>query len=165
MNNKDFVNLVIQSLEAITKPYRQPYEDVLYERILCYEFYHQFRLRMGDSCSFVLHGELEKGYRNIEEVPDFVFHVPRTDEKNLAAIEFKSTNYSMPELVKDLRKLLDFRSAPLLYQLGIFVLFGPESELIDKYNKLRKVYEGCNAELFAIAYGIHSGKVLKTRPL
>lgn len=165
MNSKGFVDPVVKSLESITKPYRQPYEDVLYERILCYEFYHRFRSRMEDSCSFVLHGELEKGCRDIDEIPDFVFHVPGSDGKNLASLEFKSTNYSMTELVGDLRKLLNFRSDPLRYQLGVFVLFGPKEILTKKFNELRKPDGSDNVELVAIAYDIQSGKVLNIKQL
>lgn len=159
------MTLVIQSLEAIAKPYREPYEDFLYERILCYEFYHQFRSRIGNSCSFVLHGELEKGYRDIGDIPDFVFHVPGTDKENLAVMEFKSTNNSMKEINEDLEKLVGFRNDPLFYQLGVFVIFGPEDKLIDKYIKLTKPREGHNVELLAVAYDINSGKVIKTSPL
>jgi hypothetical protein len=162
---KDFVNLVVQSLEAITKQYAEPYRDFLYERILCYEFYHQFRSRMVDSCSFVLHGELEKGYRNIEEVPDFVFHVPRTDKHNLVTMEFKSTNNSIKEINDDIEKLVDFRNGPLFYQLGVFVLFGPKDKLIEKFNMLEKPCKGHNIELLAIAYEIHSRKVFEIKSL
>lgn len=165
MNNKDFVNLVIQSLESIPKEYRQPYEDVLYERILCYEFYHQFRSRIRNSCSFVLHGELEKGYRGIDYIPDFVFHVPRTDKKNLAVMEFKSTKYSMEEIGEDLKKILHFRSDPLFYQLGVFVLFGPKEILVRKFSELDKLSRKSNVELLAIAYDIQSGRVIEMIPL
>ena len=163
LNNRDFMDLVVQSLEAIAKPYRHPFEGVLYERILCYEFYHQFRLRMEDS-SFVLHGELEKGYRDIDDIPDFVFHVPGTDKENLAAMEFKSTKYSSRVLTDDLRKLLLFRSDPLQYQLGVFVLFGSGNYLANKFSRLYKPNE-VDMELIAIAYDIQSGKVVKTKIL
>lgn len=165
MNNEDFVKLVVESLEAIIQPYRQPYEEYLYERILCYEFYHQFRSRMENSCSFVLHGELEKGYRGIEKIPDFVFHVPKTDDKNLATIEFKSTKYSISILKEDLRKLSEFRSEPLLYQLGVFVLFGPQEDLNNKFDRLIKTNRASNVELLMIAYDVQSGKVIKTKSL
>lgn len=164
MNNRNFMSIVIQSLEAITKPYRHPFEDVLYERILCYEFYHQFRLRVEDFCSFVLHGELEKGYRDIDYIPDFVFHVPSTDKENIAIMEFKSARYSSIVLTEDLRKLLRFKSDPLHYQLGIFVLFGDGSNLTNKFSELNKPDEA-DMELIAIAYDIQSGKVANTRTL
>ncbi len=158
------MNLVIQSLEAIAKPYRHPFEGVLYERVLCYEFYHQFRLQMGESGSFVLHGELEKGYRDIDDVPDFVFHVPGTDKENLAALEFKSTQYALRILIEDLRKLLVFRSAPLRYQLGIFVLFGSGNHLTNKFDELDKPTEA-SMELITIAYDVQCGKVVKAKTL
>jgi len=120
---------------------------------------------MGNPCSFVLHGELEKGYRDIDEIPDFVLHVPSTDEKNLATLEFKSTNYSMTELENDLEKLTDFRNEPLRYQLGVFVLFGPKETLIRKFSELSKPSGRSNMDLLAIAYDIHSGKVIETKPL
>lgn len=88
---------------------------------------------MPDSCSFVLNGELEKGYRDIEKIPDFVFHVPKTDNNNLAILEFKSIKNSMKEINDDIGKLVDFKNWPLLYQLGIFVLFGPKNKLMEKF--------------------------------
>lgn len=165
MREKQLVNLIVRSLESVAEPYRQPYQDFLYERILCYEFYHQFRMQMKDTDPFVLHGELEKGYRGVEEVPDFVFHVPSTDEKNLMVIEFKSTKYSMDIITDTLKKLCNFKGEPFKYQTSVFVLFGPKKQLADKYKKLRKPEENCAVELFAIAYDTQSGKTLRIKSL
>jgi hypothetical protein len=160
LKNNDIINLVIRSLEAIPKQYTEPFKDLLYERSICYEFYHQFRSRMPDSGSFVLNGELEKGYREIEEVPDFVFHVPQTDKHNLAVMEFKSTNNSMKEINNDLVKLVNFKNEPLSYQLGIFVLFGPKAKLMEKFYHIEKPWKRYDANLIKIAYDIELRKVI-----
>lgn len=129
MNKEHFINLVIESLEAIEELYRIPYDTRPYERIVCYEFYHQLRKRMGDDCPFVLHGELDKRYRDTKKVPDFVFHVPRTDARNFAVIEFKNVKSGMRWIKYDLGKLDEFRNHPYHYQIGILVVFGNEGKL------------------------------------
>jgi len=165
MKEEQLINLIAESLDSVGEPYRQPYQDILYERILCYEFYHQFRMRMKETDPFVLHGELEKGPRNIQEVPDFVFHVPRTDEKNLGVIEFKSTRYSIEIIMNTLKKLCYFESEPFQYQIGVLVLFGPRQELTRKYEKLRKPEGNSAAKLFAIAYDSQLGKTTQIKSL
>ena len=47
MDKKEFIDLVIESLEEISEKYRMPYRRP-YERIICYEFYHQLRKRMDE---------------------------------------------------------------------------------------------------------------------
>lgn len=43
MEKEEFLNLTVKSLEAVEKNYRNASGWKAYERILCYEFYHQFR--------------------------------------------------------------------------------------------------------------------------
>lgn len=158
MSTKEFVKLVIQSLEAIEKQYRHPYESHLYERVLCYEFYHQFRKCMEQvTCPFILHGELDKRYRNIERVPDFIFHIPGT-EKNLGIIQFKSTHNPIAVIKEDLRILREFKGEPLHYEIGILVIFGKAGELKRIRDELSgKPYD---VKLFTVFFDIESGKVL-----
>ncbi len=160
MDKEEFIKLVIESLEAIGIEYRNPYGRP-YERIICYEFYHQLRKRLDEKRSqLVLHGELEKGYRKIRKVPDFAFHLPRTDVKNFAVMEFKSTRSGIRWIKHDLRKLEECRMAPLNYQLGILVIFGEENELIHIKEKLLKLSDHINKDLEILLYNTDDGKVI-----
>lgn len=161
MNGKDLINMVIKSLESVQKPYREPYEDRFYERIICYEFYHQFRLFMKEESPFVLHGELYKGYRNVKAAPDFVFHVPGTDRKNLVVIQFKSVRNLFRRIIDDLKKLSGFQSEPFYYQSGILVIFGKGDKLLHIYQRLLKVRGSYNANLIILAYDVEQGKVVE----
>lgn len=153
---------MVQSLESITEPYREPYEDRLYERIICYEFYHQFRKYMEEESPFVLHGELYKGYRNVKAAPDFVFHVPRTDKKNLVVIQFKSAKNRFSKIVDDLGKLSEFRSEPFYYQIGILVVFGKGDKLHRLHQRLMELRGNYKVKLLILAYDVEHGKVAKT---
>lgn len=157
MDINKLVKLVVQSLEAIERSYRQPYESHLYERVLCYEFYHQFRLRMDETnCPFVLHGELDKHYRGMPRIPDFVFHIPST-EKNIAIIQFKSTHNPIEETKEDLRVISEFRGRQLHYEIGILVIFGKVHELEQVKKKLSGI--SYDTKLLMIFFDIESGKV------
>jgi len=158
METNEFVKLVVESLEAIEKQYRHPYESHLYERILCYEFYHQFRKRMRRAnFPFVLHGELDKHYRDIPRIPDFVFHIPGT-EKNVAIIQFKSTQNPIEDINEDLRILQEFKAEPLHYEIGVLVVFGKKDDLERIKRELSETpYNPGTSKIF---FDIESGKVL-----
>lgn len=159
MNKEEFISLVIKSLEAIGIKYRNPY-GTPYERIICYEFYHQLRKRLDEKRSqLVLHGELEKGYRKIRKVPDFVFHLPKKDVKNFAVIEFKSTRSGMRWVKHDLRKLEECRGPPLNYQLGILVIFGKKNKLVRIKERLLKISDQIGRDLEILLYDSDNGKV------
>jgi len=160
MNKEKLLELIVESLKAIEDQYRRPYETRPYERIICYEFYHQLRRRMDKSdCSFVLHGELNKQYRNIKKVPDFIFHVPHTDEGNFAVIEFKNVRSGVRWIKQDLEKLDEFRDFPLSYQVGILVIFGEQKKLDSMQHKLEP-YDQNRSELEVVFYDLASGKVI-----
>lgn len=160
MDKEQFINLVIESLEAIEDQYRIPYKTRPYERIICYEFYHQFRKRVDKTiCSFVLHGELDKRYRGIERVPDFIFHVPHEDERNFAVIEFKSTRSGIRWIKYDLKKFQKFRDHPLNYQMGILIVFGRKDKLNRVQEKLKSLGQ-MESELDILFYDLDSGKVI-----
>ena len=162
MDKKEFVSLVIESLEAIGEEYRKPYGRP-YERIICYEFYHQLRKRLDKKRSkLVLHGELGKGYRGIRKVPDFVFHLPRTDVKNFAVMEFKSVRSGMRWIRHDLRKLEECRKAPLNYQLGILVIFGEKNKLVHIEERLLKLSDRIDRDLEILLYDSDDGKVISS---
>ena len=148
--------MVIRSLKSINEQYRQPYENRLYERILCYEFYHQLPMRVDKLYwPFILHGELDKRYRNIKRIPDFVFHVPRS-EKNLAAIEFKSTRAGIRGIKEDLKKLREFTHGELNYKIGILIVFGKKNSLKRLQQKLNN--EPYDDKLLIIFFDIEKGK-------
>lgn len=161
MNEEEFIDLVSKSLEAMGKEYRKPY-DRPYERIICYEFYHQLRKRLEKRSSLVLHGELGKGYRGIKKVPDFVFHLPRTDKENFAVIEFKSTESGMRWIKHDLKKLEECRKDPLCYKVGILVVFGERDKLARIEEKLRKSPDQVECKLKVLFYELKSGKVVSS---
>ena len=160
MNTNEFIRLVTESLQAIEKQYRRPYEKRRYERILCYEFYHQLRTRMYEAkSSFVLHGELDKRYLNIKRIPDFIFHIPGTNT-NLAVIEFKSARSGIRWIKEDLRKLREFMEKPLKYAIGILVIFGEVNEL----ERIREQLSGIpsDPELLKIFFDIQTGNLCCT---
>ena len=162
MNKEQFIKLVIESLEAIEEPYRRPYENRPYERIICYEFYHQLRKRMDENCPFVLHGELDKRYRNIKKTPDFLFHIPHSDRRNFAIIEFKNVRSGVRWVKYDLRKIEEFMSFPLQYRIGLLVVFGKEDRLNRMYKKLQSL-SIARHDLNVLFYDLNSGNVIKRK--
>lgn len=160
MDKEAFMSLVVKSLEAIEKQYRVPYENKPYERIICYEFYHQFRKRMNEKLnSFVLHGELDKRYRDIKKIPDFVFHIPGTDIRNFAIMEFKSIRSGIRWIKYDLKKLEEFRNR-LRYQISILVIFGKRDELNSIQMKIEPLNQMGNIDI--LFYDLNNGKVYCT---
>jgi hypothetical protein len=161
MEKEEFLQTVIKSLESISELYRRPYKDRLYERIVCYEFYHQFRLSMNEETPFVLHGELDKGYRDVDMAPDFVFHIPGTDKDNLAVIQFKRANEAPFRIIDDLRKIRGFRSEPFNYQIGILVLFGKEESFVKIRDRLLESISTHMDKVVLVFYDVEEGKVVE----
>lgn len=101
------------------------------ERVFCYEFYHQMRIRLDEEKRkgakyfghAVLQGELKKmnicrliERFNLESLskefaPDFLIHEPDSTNNQLCAIEVKAVNnLSEASLLYDLQKLDEFVS-------------------------------------------------------
>lgn len=129
-----FKKLVVDSLKAINKDYLPRYRKRLYERILCYEFYYQFRKLMKKTNSrFSLHGELDKRYKGISIIPDFIFHVPFTEE-NIGVIEFKNVLSGSVKIMKDAAKIAQLTHGKSDYKIGVLVIYGD----ISKLNRMRE---------------------------
>lgn len=161
MKKQEFIDLVTMALENIEQPYRIRFGLRPYERILCYEFYHQFRnLLARRSTSLVLHGELDKRYRDVRKIPDFVFHVPGTDERNLAVIEFKSTESGIRWIKYDLKKLEGFMRSPFFYEIGMMIVFGRKRQIFPMRKKLGEEIDGMGADLNILFYDLISGRII-----
>jgi len=145
--------MVIDALKSIEPPYRRPIKGNYYERPLCYEFYHQFRLRINDKqiqTRFVLTGELDKRYIKISRTPDFIFHVPGKDE-NFAVMEFRNARYGRRNIESALKKLEDFKKEPKLkYKIAILVIFGNKRQL----KRIRSILDGRTDEVITIIYDV-----------
>ena len=160
MEKEAFLNLVVESLEAVDRQYGRFFGESLYERVFCYEFYHQLRLRLTKrSSSLVLHGDLEKRYREIDLAPDFIFHLPDVDEENFVVIEVKTTERSDSDIERDLSKLRKFMLEELGYQVGLLIIIGPADKLepLIEHLFLSSSQIGCQINL--LFYDITSGKV------
>lgn len=103
------------------------------ERAICYEFYHQFR-NLIDSGQVnlggrVIQGEVNKRYqhyKNLDRIPDFIFHVPNTKD-NLAVVEFKLAS-DLNGIIGDLKKLIVFGET-LNYRHLVQVIIGDTESL------------------------------------
>ena len=115
-------------------------DPVLYERVYCYELYHQMRSRWPETTLF-LTGEIPKhGHEiimaNIENavVPDFLIHEPGNMGNNHAIIEVKSSQATAFGIRKDLATLDQF-CAQVGYQRAIYLFYGGGIDL-DLVRKL-----------------------------
>lgn len=91
----DLIESIKLALCNMEKKYCLLAEGRYQERAICYEFYHQFRNLIDsgevDLGGRVVQAEVDKRYQhynNLERIPDFIFHVPDTQD-NLAILEFK----------------------------------------------------------------------------
>jgi len=143
------VNELIESiklaLSKIDRRYCLLAEGRYQERVICYEFYHQFRnlidSRKVNLGGRVIQGEVDKGYqdyKNLDKIPDFIFHVPNTED-NLAVVEFKLAS-DLNGITKDLRKLIAFGET-LNYRHLVQVIIGDTKSLsrARKYMKSKRV--------------------------
>ncbi|WP_336510538.1 methionyl-tRNA formyltransferase-like protein [Agrobacterium tumefaciens] len=104
-------------------------DPALYERVYCYELYHQMRLRWPETNLF-LSGEIPKrGHEiimaSIESavVPDFLIHEPGNMDHNHAILEVKSSQATGVGIRKDLATLDQFR-VQVGYQRAIYLFYG-----------------------------------------
>jgi hypothetical protein len=109
-------------------------EPALYERVYCYELYHQMRCRWPEDTNLVLSGEIPKrGHEIIMEmienpvIPDFLIHVPGSMEHNYAIMEIKSSRAVGAGIVKDLATLDQFR-VNVGYHRAIYLFYGGVDE-------------------------------------
>lgn len=142
------LNLVLEAIKNVNNKYYKSGSTLKYERMFCYELYHQFRILQHDkgelNNNFILSGEphknievpIEKIYREkkkkhkanknktIRCSPDFIFHggIDNYDPSNqILAIEVKA-NISSRNFIKDIIKLQKLtQSDKLNFQKGIFI--------------------------------------------
>ncbi len=115
-------------------------DPALYERVYCYELYHQMRGRWPETNLF-LTGEIPKrGHEiimaSIESavVPDFLIHEPGNMDHNHAILEVKSSQATAFGIRKDLATLDQF-CLQVGYQRAIYLFYGGEVDL----NSVRKL--------------------------
>lgn len=109
-------------------------EPALYERVYCYELYHQMRARWPETNVF-LTGEIPKRGHEIimanigsAVVPDFLIHEPGNMDNNHAIIEVKSSRASSFGIRKDLATLDQFL-IEVGYERAIYLFYGEEIDL------------------------------------
>lgn len=102
----------------------------LYERVYCYELYHQMRCRWPKDAELVLSGEIPKHGHEIimgmierAVIPDFLIHVPGNMGNNHAIMEVKSSQASVGGIMKDLATLDEFR-INVGYERAIYLFYG-----------------------------------------
>jgi len=120
-------------------------ESRYFERVYCYELYHQLRKHLDpiEGFPYYLHGEIDKDGHDVVKTalgaglkPDFIIHDPgfMDNDTNLAVMEVKTiyqvyeADYAMDHLRKFLHKVE--------YSYGIQLIFG-DDERRDLPKKLK----------------------------
>lgn len=112
----------------------QDHEPKQRERAYAYELYHQLKLFMDKESGFTglsLHGELDKAGRpNFNgEKPDFLLHVPGTNDRNIAIVEIKTSTGT--DFDKALASLREFTTKHR-YAGGILLIFGEQDRAVPQ---------------------------------
>ncbi len=109
-------------------------DPALYERVYCYELYHQMRSRWPATNLF-LTGEVPKRGHEIimasigsAVVPDFLIHEPGNMGNNHAIMEVKSSQANALGIRKDLATLDQF-CVQVGYQRAVYLFYGGEIDL------------------------------------
>ena len=181
MPEKEIVKVVKMALEKMDKTYcrlsqlnysnidkkikQSAKKNKYLERPIAYEFYHALRKLIDaedvDLGENVIQGEVDKRYQHCfkkGKIPDFLKHVPKSHDQNLAVIEFKlATN--LDELDSDLNKLVQFkRSSMLKYEYGIEVIVGDEKAIQSAKMSVEKVNSSNGEKIIIITFDIDSLK-------
>ncbi|TBH28215.1 methionyl-tRNA formyltransferase-like protein [Rhizobium leguminosarum] len=120
-------------------------DPALYERVYCYELYHQMRTRWPET-NLVLTGEIPKrGHEVIMQsigsavVPDFLIHEPGNMDHNHAILEVKSSQAKPVGIMKDLRTLDEFY-LQVGYERAIYLFYGGvDVDLVQRLASARPV--------------------------
>lgn len=109
-------------------------DPALYERVYCYELYHQMRSRWPETNLF-LTGEIPKRGHEIimasigsAVVPDFLIHEPGNMGNNHAIMEVKSSQANAFGIRKDLATLDQF-CVQVGYQRAVYLFYGGEIDV------------------------------------
>jgi len=143
-----YIEMIQSAVDKVNRSYIEvdPKKDrnfVYYERIFCYELYHQMRClqtQHSDLFEFKIHGELTKDrYEGFGKVtPDFLIHIPNEvgKEKNRVIVEVKTSKNNADEIFKDFEKLNKFIKMDNGYQYGVFIWVG--EKLSDLHEEIKK---------------------------
>ena len=163
----DLIESIKLALCNMEKKYCLLAEGRYQERAICYEFYHQFR-NLIDSGEVDLEGrvvqaEVDKRYQhynNLERIPDFIFHVPDTQD-NLAILEFKMAP-DLEGISEDLKKLFTF-GENLNYRYLVQVVIGDSESLSHARGHISRLETHSGREIVVISLDTVSWKVKKWR--
>lgn len=126
---REYTPFLIEALDKIDQSYYRvltTYDEVVRERVFCYEFYHQMRLIQQKFRVITLHPEIDKrGHEEFENEdrrnPDFIFHTPGRMKGNQVVVEVKGKING--DIFKDFDTLSIF-CQKYHYKVGYFILFG-----------------------------------------
>ncbi len=141
MNGPEFVIKNIKLDEVTNKTYQLKSEKN-YERVFCYELYHQLRKTMDEYCfedEVILQAELrkeqispsllekfEEKFKNIKSLdgvyyPDFILHQPTSFDKQSLIVEVKTNPQpNIKDIERDILKITHFIEN-YQYKKGIFL--------------------------------------------
>lgn len=132
---KKFINLIAQAANRVEASYfKVPVNYgiglIVRERVFCYELYHQIRSIMNTEKSIFpgaeFHAEIDKGGNSFfdKQNPDFVLHVPGTNEYNTLVMEVKGKldSHSIQGIKKDFTTLNSFIIL-CNYKIGVFLIY------------------------------------------
>jgi len=170
-----FLNLFHEALNRVEESYYQtnsgslfPNTNMYYERVFCYELYHQIRALMDELrakdpstlSSMQFQGELRKEPINSsiaaqaglsplskKYVPDFLLHSPGNTDYHGLIIEVKSNpNICFAPIREDLAKIQEFITQ-YKYQMGIFLIINNSMDRMRKLITKSKSQEWIRANL------------------
>lgn len=131
IKREKYTSFLTQALDNVDKEYFKiltTYDEIVRERVFCYELYHQMRLlqNIHGLSGFALSGEIDKrGHTGIEtedwKNPDFVFHEYGTFDRNEIIIEVKG-KINVEGIKKDFKTLLKYASR-YQYNHSFFILY------------------------------------------
>lgn len=138
----------------------QPTEEKYLERPCAYEFYHQLRklidrgiVNLGEKT--VIQAEVSKIYQRYfatGKIPDFIIHIPNSNRRNLAVIEFKLA-INLSEIGKDLEKLIEFKKNDTLeYTHIIEVIIGNQTSIEKARIKIEQLLKSKGEEITIIEF-------------
>ena len=160
--SKKYLDLLIEAVKCVDKEYinisiNSKNKKILkhYERIFCYELYHQLRSKQEKSPDdYVIWGEpIKRSFSDIAKgkMPDFLIHKPGTND-NLLIVEVKMKNSLDSGVDDDFEKIENYLENNN-YQIGVFICIGLSTdETREKIkNKLKDKYNNfCGKEVFLI---------------
>lgn len=159
----DLIESIKLALSNVERCYCLLPEGRYQERAICYEFYHQFRKLIDtgevDLGGRVVQAEVDKRYQhydNLEKIPDFVFHIPDT-QNNLAVIEVKMAS-DLNGIEEDLKKLFIF-GQNLNYHHLVQIVIGNNASLSRARRHIRRLETQNAREIVVIFLDTDSWKV------